>query len=108
MGYDYPLAGDEVLQAYKRCQGTLEPIRLYDAAFEFKWSLQRLQFTLTPLLPEGLVPTVCTVALRKAGHEGHTVLGPVRSEKLDQAASFKSFSTTASRFPTAITSSLST
>ncbi len=79
-GYNYPLAKDEVVQAYQRWQGAIDPIRLYEESFSFKWSLQRLEFSLTPKLPDGVTPASCTVAL--VDKSGKTCLGPVTATTL--------------------------
>ncbi|MCY3024297.1 MAG: DUF6067 family protein, partial [Planctomycetota bacterium] len=81
VGYRAPLREDEVAQARARWMGKLAPIKLYDDQFTFKWSLQKLEFSLTPLLPEGQTAASCTVALHDQG--GKVTYGPVESKALD-------------------------
>lgn len=78
VGYHTRLAKDEIEQAYKRWQTTLEPIPLYNAGFSFKWSLQRLDFTFTPMLPAGVEAESATVALHNLDQGGKMVLGPFK------------------------------
>ncbi|MGD0090345.1 MAG: LamG-like jellyroll fold domain-containing protein [Planctomycetota bacterium] len=83
VGYRAPLAEDEVAQALQRWMGKLEAIKLYNDQFSFKWSLQKLEFSLTPLLPEGQSAATCTVALHDLNQNGKLVCGPVESKTLD-------------------------
>jgi hypothetical protein len=86
VGYRTPLRKDEVDQARKRWMGTLEPIPLYDAAFSYKWSIRKLGFSLVPLLPEGVEPASCNVALLDVAAGGTAIIGPVESTKLQEGA----------------------
>lgn len=63
VGYSSALEQDEAVQACARWAGKLEPIPLYQASFLLKYSLQKLEFTLRPLLPETEKPVAATVAL---------------------------------------------
>ena len=78
VGYDRPLAEDEVLQAMKRWMGPLEPIRLCDASFVFKYSLQKLEFSALPLLPEGVAPGKVSVSMKDG--DGKLIAGPFSAE----------------------------
>ncbi|MFO7871898.1 MAG: DUF6067 family protein [Kiritimatiellia bacterium] len=79
VGYDDSLASDEIQQAMQRWKGRLEPIKLYMTRVDFKWSLQRLDFTLNPLLPEGAAADAATVFLTDA--DGKVVRGPLEMER---------------------------
>lgn len=81
VGYDYNLPRDEIAQARQRWQGPLEAIRLYQDRFEFKWSIQRLDYTLTPLLPEGVEAAAASVALLDRQGGDKVVLGPFTMER---------------------------
>lgn len=83
VGYRAPLREDEVEQARRRWMGRLEPIKLYDEQFTFKWSLQMLEFALTPLLPAGQAAASCSVALHDMNQAGKAVCGPVASKTLE-------------------------
>jgi hypothetical protein len=65
VAYRMPLRGDEVVQARRRWAGRLEPIPLFDARIDYKWSLSRLSFTLEPLLPEGAEPATLRLDVRQ-------------------------------------------
>ena len=82
-GYNLPLAGDEVEQAYKRWKGKVEAIPLYNAHTSFKWSLQKLEFTFIPMLPQGITATRATVALHNLDEGSKRVLGPFKM-KIEQ------------------------
>ncbi len=86
VGYRAHLRNDEVAQAHRRWMGKLEAIPLYNDGFEFKWALQRLEFSLTPLLPEGVTPASCSVALYDLGQDGKAVLGSGESKTLTDGA----------------------
>lgn len=79
VAYRSHLRGDEVTQAHRRWMGKLDAIPLYNAGFEYKWSISKLEFSLVPLLPEGVVPTAASVTLVDLAAAGKTVLGPVSS-----------------------------
>ena len=81
VGYNRPLAEDEIQQAHARWMGTLQPIRLYDDQLEFKYSLQKLEFSLRPLLPEGVTAQSCTVSLCHSN--GGVVFGPFETQLAD-------------------------
>jgi hypothetical protein len=81
VAYSSLLAADEVEQAEARWKGALSPIKLYTESLSFKWSLQRLEFALTPLLPEGVTPAACTVTLQDAA--GKAVRGPLTDTTLE-------------------------
>ncbi|HEY3321022.1 MAG TPA: LamG-like jellyroll fold domain-containing protein [Planctomycetota bacterium] len=84
VGYNKSLAADEVEQARRRWMGKLEPIKLYDESFSFKWSLQKLEFALTPLLPEGQSAASCSVKLCDAA--GANVFGPTECRVVPASA----------------------
>lgn len=63
VAYNYAVDGDEVQQALARWKGLLEPIKLYRDAFAFKYSLQKLEYTIEPLLPRDVTPAAATVSL---------------------------------------------
>ena len=63
VGYNAHLRADEVAQAQKRWMGDISPIPLYDASFQYKWSISKLEFSLVPLLPQGVKPAAAKVAL---------------------------------------------
>lgn len=69
VGYRVALRKDEVAQARHRWMGTLEPIPLYEASYEYKASIRRLGFAIVPLLPEGKAAVAASVRLvdRTAG-----------------------------------------
>ena len=85
VGYRAHLRADEVVQARQRWMGELKPIPLFDAHHEYKWSLRKLEFTLAPLLPEGVDPGGVSVALCEAAG-GKTVAGPVDASVLTNGA----------------------
>ncbi len=78
VGYGRPLAEDEVDQAFKRWMGRLEPIRLCEVALSFKYSLQKIEFSVLPLLPEGVMPKTVVVTMKDGG--GNLVAGPLTAE----------------------------
>jgi len=82
VAYRRPLRDDEVVQAMKRWMGPLEPIPLYDARFQYKWSMRRLEFTLIPLLPEDRRPAASDVVLRKAD-DNAIVRGPLSTNAFE-------------------------
>jgi len=84
VAYSYPLAPDEVEQAQTRWMSALQPIKLYRDSYSYKYSLSRLEFSLTPLLPEGVTPAACTVKLTDAA--GKVVAGPVTATTLNEKA----------------------
>ena len=86
VGYRSHLRADEVAQAHKRWMGKLDPIPLYNDSFQYKWSLSKLEFELIPLLPEGVVPASCRVALHDMKDESKPLIGPLESTKLDKDA----------------------
>ena len=86
VGYRAHLRADEVEQARRRWMGELKPIPLFDARFEYKWSIHKLEFTLMPLLPEGLVPASAVVSLHDMGKGGAVVAGPIASSNLNESA----------------------
>ncbi|MCX7935481.1 MAG: DUF6067 family protein, partial [Planctomycetota bacterium] len=63
VGYNAHLRADEVAQAQKRWMGDISPIPLYDASFQYKWSISKLEFRLVPLLPEGVNAAAAKVSL---------------------------------------------
>ena len=77
VGYSRPLAEDEVQQAQRRWQGELAPIKLYRDDLVFKYSLQRLDYTLKPLLPEGQTPATCVVELQTRDEQPRAVREPL-------------------------------
>jgi hypothetical protein len=81
VGYRAHLRADEVEQARQRWIGVLKPIPLFDARFEYKWSIHKLDFTLVPLLPEGQTAGSLSVALHEAA-SGKLVVGPVEMASL--------------------------
>ena len=76
VGYNWPLRADEVTQARQRWMRRLEPIKLYNDSLHFKYALQRLEWSVIPLLPAGIVANACTVALHNMDQGGKAVLGP--------------------------------
>jgi hypothetical protein len=81
VGYRMHLRADEVEQARRRWMGELKPIPMYDANFEYKWSIHKLEFTLVPLLPEGQTAGSLSVTLHDIG-SGKIVVGPVEAASL--------------------------
>ncbi len=73
VAYNYPIDGDEVKQAHARWKGPLEPIKLYRDSFAFKYSLQKLEYTIEPLLPRDVTPQAATVNVVDTA-SGKTVL----------------------------------
>ena len=76
VGYTMHMPQDEVAQAHKRWMGALEPMPLYQASFQFKYALQKLEFSLRPLLAAGVIPATSTLTLVDAA-TGKAVLGPL-------------------------------
>jgi hypothetical protein len=85
VAYNYALGGEEVAQARSRWQGKLKPIDLYSSKIDFKWSIQRLDFMLTPRLGPEVTPRTATVSLVDAA--GKTILGPFDMKPLADAKS---------------------
>ncbi len=85
VAYRRMLRGDEIVQAMKRWMGPLEPIPLYEARYQYKWSIRRLEFNLTPLLPEDQSPLAAEVVLKRVS-DGQIMRGPFRSESLKGTA----------------------
>ncbi len=81
VGYTRPLAGDEVQQALARWKGAVPPIPEWNAQVSLKFSLMKLEFSLNPLLPEGIEPRTCRVTLHDAS--GKAVLGPFELTQKD-------------------------
>ncbi len=76
VGYTGHLRQDEVEQARKRWMETLQPIPLFQADFAYKYSLQKLEFALQPLLPESVKPAAASVSLVDSV-SGKAVFGPL-------------------------------
>ena len=76
VGYNVSLEQDEVRQAQARWQGELQAIPLFQTSFEFKYALQKLDFTLRPLLPKEIQAAEATVTLVDAAG-GKPVYGPL-------------------------------
>ncbi len=68
VGYSVPPRDDEVVQARKRWMQEIEPIPLFQMQISFKYSLQKLEATLKPLLPRAQQPA--TAALTVAAVAG--------------------------------------
>ena len=85
VGYRAHLRADEVAQARQRWMGELKPIPFFEARYEYKWSLRKLEFTLTPLLPEGVKPGALSVTLYDTA-SGKAVVGPIETPSLINAA----------------------
>ncbi len=81
VGYRQPLREDEIAQARLRWRQELAPIALYNTRLEYKWSLGKLEFDVTPLLPDEVVAAQCEVGLI-AADDGQRVLNRLRSETL--------------------------
>lgn len=81
VGYRVSLRSDEVAQARRRWLGALEPIPLYQATFEYKSSLRRLEFAIVPLLAEGVTAVSASVSLLDS-RQGRVAAGPVESTEL--------------------------
>ncbi len=87
VAYDYALTQHEVSQAYRRAQQVLDPIRLYERDWKYKYDLGQLTYTLEPLLPPETVAVNATVSLYAKG--GSTpVRGPVTASVIDEKAVF--------------------
>ena len=69
VGYSLPLAGDEIEQAFKRWKGRVNPIKLYVDNLQFKWSLQKLEYTWKPRLPRERSASEVTLQLQKKGRD---------------------------------------
>lgn len=76
VGYDRPLAQDEVEQIHRRWKGPVGPIPLYNDSVHYKYSIRKLEYTLIPRIGPGSDPAQATVAL-KDREGGQTVRGPV-------------------------------
>ncbi len=78
VGYTYALDGDEIAQARRRWMGALEPIKLYRAGTEFKYALQRLEFSLEPLLPRESPAAAAVSVSLIASNPAAAAFAPVR------------------------------
>jgi len=77
VGYSYPISDREVRQAHERWKGELEPIPLYDADVDYKFSISKLTLTVSPELAESIVPATVRTAMRDAA--GKVVRGPTEA-----------------------------
>jgi hypothetical protein len=88
VGYKLPLARDEQEQALRRWKGTLDPIPLYTDRLQFKWSLQKLEYTWRPRLPRGQSADAVTLALRGRMGESWQLMGEPRTVPVEKGAAF--------------------
>ena len=72
VGYNYTLEPREVVQAMKRWQGELEPLRLYTAAVQYKRRIGEWSLTLSPAFPPDRKPGKARVTLTDVAAVGPT------------------------------------
>ena len=82
VGYNYTLEPREVVQALKRWQGEIEPLRLYTAAVQYKRPIGEWSLTITPAFPPDRKPGKARVTLK----DEETRVEPTRATKTAVAA----------------------
>lgn len=88
VGYSYHLTGEEVAQAYARWQGPLTPIRLCELGVSYKFSIAKLEASVTPRLPRGVVPAKVRLIFASAKAPQTPLYGPLEAVPQDGAAHF--------------------
>ena len=88
VGYSYNLSEGEREQALRRWKTKLESFKPYSSRLSYKYSIGKLEFSLSTKLPLDVTPTLARVRLLDQDKNGEVVLGPFEKKIENKRVSF--------------------